>query len=190
MQYIAINDSNQEVMPIERVNAHLRLASPFENVESFEDELVKLYLDAAVDYVEKYTGIPLLTKKVKMTYSDSKPPYGFKLKFHTAASAVTSIKYRDAGGSEQTFAINNTYINNVLIPNEVFFKQPLPESATNIVIEYDVTPTITPMVPAGLKSAILILTAHMYDKRSATGNPKFMEEINNILKIYKIRWHQ
>jgi hypothetical protein len=190
MHYIAINDGNQSpVVDIERVYEHLRISSPLGEVDTYDEDQVKLYLDAAVDYIENYTSIPLLTKVVKMSYDNTDNPYGYQLKYYTNNEGVNSIKYRNQDGELITVPFSDAFINNVKTPNEVVFKNPLPDYATNVIIEYQVTPVITPMAPAGIQAAILLLTAHFYDNRSLTGNEKFLNEIHNILNPYKIRWH-
>jgi uncharacterized phiE125 gp8 family phage protein len=190
MHYIAINSSNQDpVVSLERVYEHLRISSPLGEVMPYDKDQVEIYLNAAVEYVEKYTGVPLLEKTVKMSYDNTDNPYGYQLKFYTNANEPTSIKYRDEAGELIDVSVATVFINNIKTPNEVVFKTPLPDYATNIIIEYEVTPVITPMAPAGMQAAILLLTAHLYDNKSLTGNEKFMLEINNILNVYKIKWH-
>ncbi len=188
MHFTYINDGVQNILTEERVYEHLRVDCGDDNIP-FDADLIEIYLEAAIDYCETRTGVPLRPKIVKMSYDTPTDPYGWVLRFPTNQTAVESITYRDSDGALQTFDKTKTFINNIRIPNIVVFNESIPSSATNITIEYKVTAVTNPMAPAGIASAVLLLVGHYYQKREITGDPKFMITINNILDAYKLRWH-
>ena len=187
MNFSYVNDEAQTIITEDRLYEHLRVTCGDDIPE--DADLINIYLEAALDYCETKTNIPLRKKTVKMSYENNDPDYGFILRFPTNLEAVESVTYRDTDGTVVSFDKTKCYINNVAIPNEVFFIEDLPSTAKNIIITYKVTAVTNPMAPAGIVSAVLLITGHLYQKRSMTGDPKFMQEIDNILRVYKIRWH-
>lgn len=190
MHYQFINDpADQEPIDMALVYQHLRVSAPGEEPYTPpDDELIKLYLNMAIDYVENKTGLPFTTKTGKMHY-DAVDSYGFLLRYPTNETAPTAITYRDADHVLVTYDVSKAYINNVKIPNEVILKEDLPEGAHSIVISYEVSAVTDPMYPAGLEAAVLLLTGHYYDNRSPVGDEKFMRIIDNILRPYIQKWH-
>lgn len=190
MHYQFVNSPlDQEPIDMALVYQHLRVSAPGE--EPFapaDDELIKMYLNMAIDYVETKTGLPMTLKTGKMHY-DSLDSYGLLLRFPTNATAPTAITYRDSDNVLQTYNVANAYINNVRIPNEVILKEDLPEGSHSIIISYSVTAVTEPMFPIGLQAVVLLLTAHYYDKRAPEQYGQFMQQIDNILKPYIQKWH-
>ena len=187
MHFNYVNDGVQEILDEERIYEHLRVTCGDDI--PIDADLIGLYLDAAIDYCETKTGVPLRTKTVKMSYDTPTDAYGWILRFPTNVTDVESITYRDSDGVLQTFDKTKTFINNIRIPNIVVFNESLPSSANNIIITYKVTAVTNPMAPAGIASAALLLVGHFYQKREISGDPKFMITIDNILNPYKLKWH-
>ena len=145
------------------VYRHLRLV---------EDATEKAYADAVADvareYVEQYSGTALLTQTWELTLDEwwqgvLELPY-------PPLQSVTSIKYIDADGVEQTLSASSY---SVTTGDPVGFVQfasditvPVIKSEAGAVrIRFVAGYTAAANVPASLKQAVLLLAANWFENR-------------------------
>ena len=152
---------------MEMVRAHLRL----DDITS-EDALVQSYLLAAASYVEKTYGIALLTQTIKEYHAGfpDDDNVGINLRISPVLS-ITSVKYTDNNGAEQTWS-NTLYTSGIVrqtafvIPKQ---NQSWPQSQTlpnSVVIEYQAGFGDGPaFIPTAIKQALLLMVGDMDSKR-------------------------
>lgn len=152
-------------------------------IDSLEDSLVQIYLDAAQAIVEAQTGRPLVQQTWRVQYdrfeSFLRLPGG-------PVSAVNSVTYIDETGAVQTLTADQ-YVSDIKSvpariappPSGAFpYHQYWPWHAAipgAVAIEYvvgcapttDAPPDYGANVPAPLKAAVLLLAADLYANRES-----------------------
>lgn len=142
---------------------HLRISS------SDQANVLPIYLDAAVAWVETYTGRALMRATYRVTlpefYTRTWLPYA-------APGTVTGVTYYDASNVQQTLA---TSVYTVPADGEpsclmlamgqtwpaLYFRDDA------VSITYTVGVTQAADVPAALRQAVLLLAGHFYENREA-----------------------
>ena len=173
----------------------------YRHLRVVEDATEKAYADAvaevAREYVEQHTGTALLTQTWEITFDEwwqgvLELPY-------PPLQSVTSIKYLDADGVEQTLSASSY---TVTTGDPVGFVQlksditvPVIKSEAGAVrIRFVSGYTAAANVPASLKQAVLLLASQWFENREPTANPfnAFPSEIpytvNALLNQYRSRW--
>lgn len=159
--YVQITAATTGPLDAFEAMAHLRLDDP--------DPGVDLYLAAAVEWVEKYTGRSLVTQTWEAVL-DAFPPDGVIPLANGPIASVTSVTYLDATGATQTLATNQYQVD---IPGARVVRAPdvsWPTTSTKIgavKVRY-VTGTAAGSVPAPVKAAILLVLGHLYERREQT----------------------
>lgn len=152
-------------LSLTEVKQHLRLTS----VD--EDALLLLYLQAAVDEVERSTRRQLLTATWQLSLDD------FTCEMFTLPRAplqsVSSVSYLDTDGDAQTLATTVYGVDTISEPGRVYLKtdQSWPavyDQVNAVTITYLAGWTTPGQVPASLKQLILLLVGHMYEHREAS----------------------
>jgi len=144
-----------------------------------KDAMISLYLQAATDYVDGewgFLGRALVTQTWRLTI-DEFPTAEIKIPLPPLQS-VTSVKYDDPDGVEQTVASTDYYVDSASEPGWVVpvanVSWPTPLDAVNAVrIEFvagydpssDSPPDLTANIPFNIKAGILLLTANMFEFR-------------------------
>ena len=144
-----------------------------------KDAMISLYLQAATDYVDGewgFLGRALVTQTWLLTI-DEFPDAEIKIPLPPLQS-VTSVKYDDPDGVEQTVASTDYYVDSASEPGWVVpvanVSWPTPLDAVNAVrIEFvagydpstDSPPDLTANIPFNIKAGILLLTANMFEFR-------------------------
>ena len=151
--------------------------------------LISTYRDAAIDYVERYTNVPLVDKVVEQSYTSvdkaecvdtSVTPYTytFNLKYRTDDDEpIISAKY----GDEIEIPIEDIQVDNWKTINQITIAN-LPTDAKNIRVQYNVKCT---RIPPGLISAVLILIAEYYEQRSVVESKRILN-IRQVMQPYRI----
>jgi uncharacterized phiE125 gp8 family phage protein len=178
---------------------HLRVSSDDEN------ELIELYRDSAVAYIEGYTTRALGATQYQQTFDAW--PGGCGLVLGTAPlRSVSEVAYIDEAGAEQTIDTDNWFLTKTTEGGTVHFysdySQPvLNENPGSLIVRFeagydspDVTGSGDPELelPATARSCILLLTAHEFDNRAPVniGNivdelPFAVQALLNQLRIYR-----
>lgn len=154
-------------------------------IDSLEDSLVAIYLDAAQAIVEAQVGRPLVQQTWRVQFDRFEP--ALKLP-GGPVSAVNSVSYIDESGTEQTLDTTQYSPDIKSVPARIApppsgafpFHQYWPWHAAvpgAVAVEYVVgypptagaSPDYGANVPAPLKAAVLLLAADLYANREAGG---------------------
>lgn len=158
-------------LTLAEVKAHLRVD------HTDEDTIIEAYLAAATAHAEKFTGRALITQTLELTLDSfydaqimiPKPPL----------QSVTSVKYDDAAGAEQTLVADVDYVVDtasqpgwVVAVDETW---PTTIDTINSVrirfvagyIDNTQSPP-TENVPFDIKAAILLMVGSLYSNREST----------------------
>lgn len=168
---------------------HLKLKEPGVSSTPPDSSVIKIYIDAAVDYIERYTGVPLYPKVVKMFYPQVET-LDYLLKFQTTSTAVDSVTYRDTNGAIQTYSYATAPV--VMIdqtPNTVYFdtEGELDDDSTDITITYTIAAgQINP--PKGLIGIVMMLAADLYGIRGLSEAGDMYKPYDMVLDQYKLHW--
>lgn len=142
--------------------AHLRVT------HALEDGLIGVYLAAALEEVETHIEQAVGTQTLEWS-ADAFPPGEIELPMPPLQS-VTSVKYRDANGAEQTLAGAAYAVDAVSSPGRVVpvDSWPATDVVPNAVTVRFVAGYST--APAVVKAAILLLTSDLYHNREAAAD--------------------
>lgn len=133
-----------------------------------QDAVLQVYSDAAVDWVEQYTGRALLTQ----TWQLSLPafPTAVWLPFAAPLGAVSFVKYYDADNALQTLSSSVYTVPVFAEPAYVTLAsgQSWPSIYWRddaVQLEYTAGWTTPEAVPAALRQAVQLLAGHFYANR-------------------------
>lgn len=136
-----------------------------------EDDLIRMWVKAAREYCEQYTGRRFVTQTVRLTFSCWPPDRIIRLPFGPGdVTEVTAFTYLDENGDSQTLAADEYQVDLAASPPVLM---PLPfEPWPNLELDrlYPITIELTvganpPDVPAMVKSAILLTLAYWDENR-------------------------
>lgn len=135
-----------------------------------EDDLLASFIAAAREYVEEFTRRILMPTTVRIGLDHF--PGGRLCLPHTPVQSITSIKYLDGAGVEQTFSPANYVVDLGSFPPSVSLAYgqswPQTQSVANAVrIVYVAGYESAAAVPAALKAAIKLYVADLYLNREA-----------------------
>lgn len=135
-----------------------------------EDALFEVWIRAATDWVEKYTQRALLTQTYVLTASHM--PGRIVLPYATPLQSITSVKYYDADGVDQTWSSSNYRALTGDEPGgiEIVTDATWPtvaERSDAVRITYVVGATSPIEVPASLVQAVQLLVAHWSANRES-----------------------
>lgn len=155
-----------------------------------DDALIDIYISEAVDYAENHTGRQLMPQ-VWTAYYDQWPTC-FELPFRPLQSVA--IKYSDEAGAEQTLAADQYQVDAQSYPALVRLAPgaswPNIEDNYNAIrVEATCGYVDADAVPAGIKSALYLLTGHLYENREGSAAVKIEElplGVNAFLTQYRI----
>lgn len=144
-----------------------------------EDNLIQLYLDAATAYCDGFHGFlgrALVTQTWRLTV-DEFPTAEIKIPLPPLQS-VTSVKYDDPAGVEQTMDPADYYVDTASEPGWIIpvatAAWPTPLDAFNAVrVEFvagyapttDSPPDLRANIPANIKAGILLIIGNMHEHR-------------------------
>src|SRR5262245_7038895 len=160
-------------LTLAEVKKHLRVSS------SDQDDLITIYLKAATDYLDGehgFLGRALVTQTWLLTI-DEFPTAEIKLPLPPLQS-VTSVKYDDSAGVEQTVASTDYYVDTASEPGWVVplanVSWPTTLDAINAVrIEYvagypadsSSPPDLAANVPFNIKAGLMLMIAELFERR-------------------------
>lgn len=156
-----------EPVSLADVKRHLRLE------HDDDDTILALYISAARQWIDGdgWLGRALITQTWELTL-DEFPTSEIRLPL-LPVQEITSVKYDDADGIEQTVDADDYYLDNTSQPSWLLplsdVPWPSPMSGTNtvrvrFVAGYGDEPAD---VPAPIRAAILLMTGHLYANREA-----------------------
>ena len=146
---------------LDELKAHLRVTS------NMEDADLDIKRKAAIDYVERITGVAM-AQSTWEAYFDDFPgllPKGY-------VSSITSVKYTDSGGTQYTVTSSWYELDNVARPCRInlAYGQAWPTGpfkVTNPIVVRFVAGWASGSVPDALKSAVLLVASDLYANREA-----------------------
>lgn len=178
-------------------------------VDSNDDiALVQLYRDAAEDNIAKYLKRALLTSVWDYTFDDfpcERSPYGYD---HIRKgeivpplmpfTAVSSLKYIDSDGTEQTISSSNYIVDTACKPGRVVpaanYSWPTVQvdRKNAVTLRFSAGYSSADVVPASIKAAILLRLGTLYANREdiVTGTivSPLGRVIEQLLSPYVNRW--
>lgn len=193
MTYIIITDATAEPVTLEEARKHLRIEPFGDPLWHPDDAYIQMLITSARQWCEEYTGRALATKTVEIAYNDF-PEGAIELPPSPVAS-ITSVRYIDATGSEQTLGSSVYSINAYQLPNTLTLTNnnewPETNGTDNNVKIIMVVGASAINMP--IKSAILLMVGSLYENRSEDqlSNSKFTFNslplgVYNLLQPYRI----
>ena len=158
--------------------------------DSTDDDLIDGLIAAARQHVETYTGRALITQTWLLSLE--KFPGEFVLP-HPPLQSVTSVKYTDTDGVQQTLSGSTDYTTDAeAVPGRILLAYgqswPTPRDMKNAVEATYVAGygDAAADVPDVIKLAIKLLVAEWYENRAAVGQAP--ETVNRILGFERVWW--
>lgn len=145
--------------------AHLRV------IDSADDAMIQIYLDAAVSNLDGRQGLlgrAIVTQTWELVY-DEFPCGPIELPLGPLQS-VTSVKYFDTAGIEQTLAPAAYSVDAASDPGWLAPTADWPatfDMVNAVVIRYVAGYGLAAAVPAAIKAGILLMIGDMYENREA-----------------------
>lgn len=157
-----------EVVTLETARAHLNLIADGSPPAHPDDAYIEdILIPSAREYVENYLGraVALQTQKLTMTgWNDCKLPFA-------TYATITSIKYDDVNGDEQTLSANDYWYSkdNLLVFRNLY---PLYNAPDNVRVTYqtgyDTGSPANKSIPNTIIKAMLLHISDGYENREAT----------------------
>lgn len=157
--YSVITAPTVEPLTLVEVKTHLRVNNTLEN------DLITALITAARQWVEGYTMRPLMTQTLQANY-DELTSLEIRLNKFPIQS-ITSIKYIDTNGTEQTIN-SNTYETDLISPIGRILLTSIPsykKTLNAIKIRFVAGYASADLVPKTYRSAMLLLIAHLYENK-------------------------
>ena len=165
-------------------------------VDTSQDDLISLYIQTAVRYAERRLGRQLMTSTYKYVTDCLPDDYSKWIELPVSpVQSVTSVQYIADDGTLTTWDSNLWVSDLISEPARIrpiyqgswpVYQQTLNAIQVTFVAGYGNASS----VPPELKTAILMLTAHLYENRETTTDVALMEvpyAVNAQLDLY--RWH-
>lgn len=145
------------ILTLAQLRLHLRLVGD----PHPEDSLLLSYLASAVQFAEHYTGRSIGEQTLELAL-DAFPAGPIELKQGPALS-ITSIKYLDAAGVEQTLSPSNYTLDDYSLQSWALCATEWPASgdfANAVKVRYQAG-----NLPPAVQSALLLTVANLYENR-------------------------
>lgn len=160
MGFKLITPPATEPVSLTEAKLHLKI----ETADTADDALVTILIQAAREVAEQYTRRAFISQTWELQM-DCFEEEDYKL--ITPCSAITSVKYYDTDGVEQTVAVAVYGLSLSTEPNEIYLKYgqlwPTVRGQEDDVKIRFVSGYTT--VPASIKAAILLIIGHLYENR-------------------------
>jgi uncharacterized phiE125 gp8 family phage protein len=138
-----------------------------------DDLMIERFVGTATAMVETMAGVALCTQTLEARFVEWPTAGVMELPRYPLAS-VTSVKYTDSSGTENTFATDRYWVNAASEPGQIWLDygcswptatlRPGPSIAVRYVAGYGAAAD----VPDALKSAVLLFFADLYEHRERT----------------------
>ena len=148
-------------VPLSRAKHHMRVDSCDQN------DLILAYIGAATEWAQNYTRRQFVTATFDLFLDRFCPVI---LVPRSPLVSVTSVKYLDEGGTEQTVSATDYVVDSASAPGRVTLAEgaswPGIQPVANAVrVRFVAGYGDQDAVPDGVRAAILLLTAHLYEYR-------------------------
>lgn len=184
--YQVITPATAELVTLDQAKSHLRVDT------DAEDALITSLITVAREFAEHYTGKSLVPVTLEMTLPRF-PPYPECIALDAPpVTSVTSIKYTDTAGVEQTVDSANyalsPYGDSRQIQPAYQFYWPVTQCIEDAVRIRYVAGYVD--APGAVVSAILLLVGHLYENRQTVSALKLAEiplgalALLNIVKVW------
>jgi len=166
-----ITEPTFEPLTLQEAKDHLRVT------HALEDSLITMAITTAREMAESYTQRALCAKTLEY-YGNC---FGYIIELpYPVVSAVTSVKYDDTDGIEQTLSATEYDVHLVSEPALVVRAYgktwPAIRDQLNAVrIRYVAGYTSHAATPSPIKSAMLLIIGHLYENREELSNVKLEE---------------
>ena len=194
MSYTVITPASLKALTVQEVKDYLRVDS------SDEDTLLGVLIDAATQVAEHYLGRFLLTTVIEEFY-DFFPVYKtgvdpFKGDRNIVylsrgpVQSITSLKYVDGNGDEQTVSTDDYRSDLVSEPARIMPEHGwygTKDTVNAVIVRYTCGYTQASDVPANIKVALLLIIGEMYEKRvdSVHRLPTASEHLLNPYRVFR-----
>jgi uncharacterized phiE125 gp8 family phage protein len=153
--------TRSEVLPV-------NLSAVKEHLGIYHDEKnhnLTILMSAATNIAEKFTG--QIFRVGGDVYEQSLEEFPDRVQLdYSPATGITSVKYFDGAGTEQTLPTGSYEFVDFITPQQVVFKATVPATYTRedaVKIRYVAGFKLSSEVPTDVKSAILLITQYLYD---------------------------
>jgi len=171
-----------EPFTVEEAKAQIR------SVQNQEDGIVASYIKAARAQAEKYLGRGLLTQSITLNISDFVPV--LSLPMAAPLASVTTVKYYDTDGNQQTLASTYYTVDTISRPGRIALaaNQSWPavqstRKVTRIEIIYVVGYTTRDLIPDEIKQGMRVLIGNMNADREGMD-----PNTEQALRVAKMFW--
>ena len=176
MTYLRTVAPDETPVDVALLKEHLRLSS------SDQANVLPLYLDAAVAWVETYTGRPLMRQTWRVTLPAF--PDRTWLPYAAPFVAISSVAYYDTANASQTLASSVYAVAEDAEPAclRLAYGQVWPsvyDRDDAVTITYTVGAAAAADVPVALRQAVLLLAGHFYENREAVLMSAISKEIES-----------
>ena len=194
MSYTIITPASLKALTVQEVKDYLRVDS------SDEDTLLGVLIDAATQVAEHYLGRFLLTTVIEEFY-DFFPVYktgvdpfrgdrNIVYLSRGPVQSVTSLKYVDGNGDEQTVSTDDYRSDLVSEPARIMPEHGwygTKDTVNAVIVRYTCGYTQASDVPANIKMAMLLISGEMYEKRvdSVHRLPTASEYLLNPYRVFR-----
>lgn len=183
-----ITPATELAVSLADVKAHLRVDA------ADEDSLITAYIGAATELAEQATGRALMPQTWELTLDAFPEAFGIT---RVPASSVTSLKYWDADGVQQTLASNLYTLDNADDYGHAFvvpvYSGAWPSSRAQInavALRYVAGYAAAANVPESIKAWIKLAVGSMYENRQseviASGSVLTLGYADRLLDRYKV----
>jgi uncharacterized phiE125 gp8 family phage protein len=179
---VRITDATSEPVTLAEAQAWLRVDS-----QDDASEITSL-ITTARQIVEDFTGQALLTQTWRLVASEwpaeTFAGVGNVIRLpRSPLASVTSVKYYpEGGGAQATFASTNYHVVTVITPGAVVLADGAswPDLAVRpdaVEVNFTAGATTAAEISAGLKHAVLLVLAHLYELRSPVNVGNIVNEL-------------
>lgn len=148
---------------------------------SADDALIDIWIQAAREQVENYTGISLMPQTWECKLKAF--PDEDYIELRHPVLAVSGVTYQDANDEVQTMPSGDYILDTASVPNRIClangasYPSALYEEGS-ITIEFVSGYPDASGVPAAIKSAMLLIIAHLYEHREDVVVGRIVTEMN------------
>jgi len=176
--------------------AEAKLHLKIETTDTAEDDMITMFIKAAREMVEEYTRRALLSQTWELQV-DSFSEVVYPLE-KTPVISITSVKYYDTAGTEQTLDVAYYILDQGEEPNSLLlasgYTWPQVRGFKNDVkIRWVSGYASSALVPAPLRAAMLLILGHLYENREdvvigriSSALPKGSEYLMNPYRLFTL----
>lgn len=190
MPLVLVTAPVSEPVDLEEAKEHLRVE------DAGETPYIQRLIAAARQYVEDYTWRALVTQTWELALDEF--PGGAVVLAKGRLGSVTSVKYRDAAGIEQTLSPTSYQVDDVAEPGRVLpapgTSWPSVETGRVNAVRIRFVAGFGPPsdVPAPIKAAMLLIIGHLYEHREmeviGTISTPLNFAVDALLSPYRMHW--